>query len=108
MLFAMSFFCCFRKRERTLHAEVSVVQEPSRGWGMRERLLPRKRGLNFESPCALFTMPRREASDEVETWLQADGSHRHQDGGPVPTANLGRSESGRLPPAYGEQIANGA
>lgn len=29
---------------------------------------------------------------------------RHTDAGPISGANLGRSDSGRLPPAYGEQI----
>jgi hypothetical protein len=42
---------------------------------------------------------------DQEGWLGTDGtSERHQDGGPVSDVSLGRSASGRLPPAYGEQL----
>ncbi|KAJ7181148.1 hypothetical protein C8R46DRAFT_1071556, partial [Mycena filopes] len=41
-----------------------------------------------------------------EPWMEVDpvpaGSERHRDGGPVSEVSLGRSASGRLPPAYGE------
>jgi hypothetical protein len=46
-----------------------------------------------------------EQEHEREGWPEVDaGSDRHLDAGPVSNVSLGRSPSGRLPPAYGEQI----
>ncbi|KAJ6481052.1 hypothetical protein C8R45DRAFT_1100609 [Mycena sanguinolenta] len=45
--------------------------------------------------------PFLEEEERQEEWT---GSERHRDGGPVSDVSLGRSASGRLPPAYGEQV----
>ncbi|KAJ7103921.1 hypothetical protein C8R44DRAFT_858959 [Mycena epipterygia] len=44
--------------------------------------------------------------EEREPWVEVPaGAERHLDAGPVSDVSLGRSASGRLPPAYGEQFA---
>ncbi|KAF7370066.1 hypothetical protein MSAN_00636600 [Mycena sanguinolenta] len=75
--------------------------------------LPRKRGAggSGHAPPQGAQAPRVPGRrDSEEPFLEAEGqdewtsSERHRDGGPVSDVSLGRSASGRLPPAYGEQI----
>ncbi|KAJ7166242.1 hypothetical protein C8R46DRAFT_1192617 [Mycena filopes] len=46
----------------------------------------------------------REENHEPRSEVGLTSSERHMDAGPVSEASLGRSASGRLPPAYGEQL----
>ncbi|KAJ7167202.1 hypothetical protein C8R43DRAFT_1121641 [Mycena crocata] len=76
--------------------------------------LPRKRARGAAAPAAAAPAapavgrapseePFLEEEDhEREPWRDVDlDLDRHQDGGPVSDVSLGRSASGRLPPAYG-------
>ncbi|KAJ6478120.1 hypothetical protein C8R47DRAFT_1323180 [Mycena vitilis] len=100
-------------------AEGSASVSGSSGQGVRRPQagpLPRKRGANVSASGGnpLPTTPgQRAASEEPflenEPWHEVEeGGDRHQDAGPVSNVSLGRSASGRLPPAYGEQIAYGS
>ncbi|KAJ7822107.1 hypothetical protein B0H14DRAFT_3875690 [Mycena olivaceomarginata] len=59
--------------------------------------LPRKRDLN--------SSPGGQRAGSEEPFLEEDpAAERHHDAGPVLGEGLQRSASGRLPPAYGEQV----
>ncbi|KAJ7486642.1 hypothetical protein FB451DRAFT_1391543 [Mycena latifolia] len=52
-----------------------------------------------------FLAVEEAEADEHPSWLEPEPAfERHRDAGPVSDVSLGRSPSGRLPPAYGEQM----
>lgn len=60
-------------------------------------------GFDEKSSMRPSTAPRRLPTPPVES-IHERLPERHLDAGPLEGATLGRSPSGRLPPAYGEQF----
>ncbi|KAJ7928733.1 hypothetical protein B0H13DRAFT_1860308 [Mycena leptocephala] len=66
--------------------------------------LPRKGMANIKSISTGNTVSGGSRADSEEPFLEGETDDRHHDAGPMSDVILHRSASGRLPPAYGEQI----
>ncbi|KAJ6481009.1 hypothetical protein C8R45DRAFT_1100574 [Mycena sanguinolenta] len=92
-------------------SQVNARGNANAGWGRRLQAgpLPRKWSRSASPRGAqVLRVPRRRDSEgpfleERRTEGRTPDSERHRDGGPI-SVSLGRSPSGRLPPAYGDQI----
>ncbi|KAJ7227739.1 hypothetical protein B0H12DRAFT_239227 [Mycena haematopus] len=96
-------------------AHASLSGSSGRGGRPQAGPLPRKRGGGGSGgalPQGAQAPPVPGRRDSAEPFLEAEEGQdegwvmdeRHRDGGPLSDVSLGRSPSGRLPPAYGEQL----